>query len=792
MERTWGLTGPAIDEPSLDSPPVSASSTSSASTFVSEITFYARHHQNPNQHDIYSPEEDVKQATKGSGWSPPSSKVFSSWRPCVRIWNRRRWRTVQKWAWVVSLALVLILGAYIVVVAQWQGHIIDTTGQEEGRTEQHSSGANGHIPDYLLFKGDKTPPPPQQGHVVNNDGPTSAQVPPTSPDASNNTTNIWLRPDEPMNIYPDEDEDEAAESASFVSWLTQAFTPFMEQSRMKNKGRPSQQAAAQTPMNQETFPREPVRYFTYMPYAGFSNQFYGLLRAVHIAKRLNRTLLLPPITSSNHDLSRRNQAWSEFFDLDEFQAKIGVRVIEYHDLRDKGGFRGPTGVRESGTSLGGYWVPPHLTADPNNDKRYGRPLETPPKGAPKDHIHTEGYQHSLGTGTGSVDMSFPCHVTCGFGSKRSLDYTAKGFMRQWGFEVKKLTLPTIAMSKNATDNANLPETLRTKALPMDQTRDYDRIMQALEHETLRDEPFLCITNTYKIQIPRGPEEVGIGSSEFSEFGQFLKFQPKVVQFVNEYLEKVLGKSPESRVVYPKNTFWITPSASVPLPTPGSPPTPIDKQPVDPVTVPPPVPVQQSPQNPKPVPPIHRPTDPNVNQGSESLPSSGTTIPSLVSARQEHPIKHTYFMLHIRRGDFEEYCKDTFDGVKLTQCLPTNERYVEVVRQLQQRARRAIADGGSPKKIPVFVATNENTPEKLQELRELGLLAGDPLDEGEEWRVMDHTEMQTVARLGSFGPQVFDQIAMSEAEAVLGVKMSTFSRVAGYRQRDWHGRRILYV
>ncbi|KAF9212775.1 hypothetical protein BGZ59_006331 [Podila verticillata] len=646
--------------------------------------------------------------------------------------------------------------------------------------------------DYLLFKDDKTPSPPQQGHVVDNGGPASAQAPLTSPEASNNTTNIWLRPEEPMDVYPDEDQDEAAESASFISWLTQAFAPSMEQSRMKEKGGPFQQAAAQTPMNQETFSQAPVRYFTYKPYAGFSNQFYGMLRAMYIAKRLNRTLLLPPITSSNHDLSRRNQAWSEFFDLDELQAKTGVRVIEYHDLRDKGGFRGPTGVRESGSSLGGYWVPPHLTADPNNDKRYGRPLETPPKEAPKDHLLTEGYQHSLGTGTGSVDMSFPCHVTCGFGSKRSLDYTAKGFMRQWGFEIKKLTLPTIAMSENATDNANLPETLRTKALPIDQTRDYERIMQALEHETLRDEPFLCITNTYKIQIPRGNEIVGIGSFEFSELGQFLKFQPKVVQFVNEYLEKVLGKSPESRHVYPKDTFWIPSYASVPLYTPDSPPTPIDKQPVDPMTLPPPVPVQQSPQDPIPVPPIHPLTDPKVNQGSESLPSSGSTVPSLVLARQAHPIRHTYFMLHIRRGDFETYCKETFDGIKLTRCLPTNEKYVEVIRELQQRARRAIRDGGSSTKIPVFIATNENEPEKLQELRKLGLLAGDSLDEGEEWRVFNHAEMQTVARLGSFGPQVFDQIAMSEAEVVLGVKMSTFSRVAEYRQRDWHGRRILYV
>ncbi|KAG0022889.1 hypothetical protein BGZ81_008340 [Podila clonocystis] len=575
-----------------------------------------------------------------------------------------------------------------------------------------------------------------------------------------------------MNIYPDEDEDEAAESSSFVTWLTQAFAPFMEQSKIKNRG---EQGTFSAPSGQE-ITHEPVRYFTYNPYAGFSNQFYCMLRAMHIAKRLNRTLLIPPITSSSHDVSRRNQAWSDFFDLDEFQAKTGLKVIEYHDLRDKGGFRGPTGVRESGTSLGGYWVPPHLIVDPNNDKRYGRPLETPPKemSLQEKQIHSEGYQHSFGTGIGSVDMSFPCHVTCGFGTKRSLDYTAKGFLRQWGFELKKLTLPTVAMSANATDNANLPESLQTKALPMDQTRDYDRIIQALEHETLRDEPFLCVTNTYKIQIPRASEVLGIGSSEFSEFGRFLKFQPKVVQYVDEYLETVLGKAPESRVLYPKDTFWIPPPMPATSPSPTPPPLP--------------VPVQQSHQEPIPALLGYPPAESNALSASNT-----TTLPVVVSTLQEHPIRHTYFMLHIRRGDFETYCKDMFDDLKLKQCLPSNEIYVELVRELQHRARKATVDGEKPTKIPVFVATNEKSPEKLQELRKLGLILHPGESEaGEEWKVMNHTELQTVARLGPYGPIVLDQILMAEAEAVVGVRMSTFSRVADYRQRDWYGRRVCYV
>ncbi|KAG0090634.1 hypothetical protein BGZ92_002537 [Podila epicladia] len=639
---------------------------------------------------------------------------------------------------------------------------------QEDVHEQHFSGATvgGYIPDLIVFKDHKPPHAPQGGHAnKGGSGNNSAQVPLSSSGVLSGTTKTSLRQGEFMDIYPDEDEDEAAESTSFITWLTQAYTPFMEQSRINNKGVSSQQVAS-APSSQETT-HEPVRYFTYQPYAGFSNQFYCMLRAMQIAKRLNRTLLIPPISSSSHDVSRRNQAWSDFFDLDEFQAKTGLKVVEYYDLRDKGGFRGPTGVRESGTSLGGYWVPPHLIADPNNDKRYGRPLKTRPKrkSLKGDQMHSERYQHSFGTGAGAVDMSFPCHVTCGFGTKRSLDYTAKGFMRQWGFEFKKLTLPTIVMSENATDNANLPESLRTKALPMDQTRDYDRIIQALEHETLRDEPFLCITNTYKIQVPRGPEDLGIGSVEFTEFGQFLKFQPKLIQVVDEYLEKVLGKAPESRVSYPKDTFWIH------LPPPPSL-VPVDRPPMDAMAPPVPVP-SQPPQEPS--------TDSDV-QGP----------PVVVSARQEPLIKHTYFMLHIRRGDFETYCKDKVDVLQRAWCLPTNERYLEIVRELQTRNRNETVNGVNATRIPVFVATNESAPEKLQELRELGLQVLPGEQDGEEWRVINHMELQTVERLGPYGPVVLDQVLMAEAEAVLGVKLSTFSRVAEYRQRDWYGRRIMYV
>lgn len=43
------------------------------------------------------------------------------------------------------------------------------------------------------------------------------------------------------------------------------------------------------------------KYLLYLPYEGFTNQLYSLLRAMFLAKQLNRTLLVPPIYSSVHD-----------------------------------------------------------------------------------------------------------------------------------------------------------------------------------------------------------------------------------------------------------------------------------------------------------------------------------------------------------------------------------------------------------------------------------------------------------------------------------------------------------
>ncbi|KAG0344797.1 hypothetical protein BG004_004162 [Podila humilis] len=125
--------------------------------------------------------------------------------------------------------------------------------------------------------------------------------------------------------------------------------------------------------NEKAIHTAPI-YMTYLPAEGLSNQFFGMLRAIMLAKSLGRTLVLPPITSSRHNQDlHQNQPWSAFFDLPTFTYLTGVQLIEMKDLRE-----------------------------PELDSTKTEPLE--------------------------------CHVAFGVGSLRALDDTAKQFLEQWKFE----------------------------------------------------------------------------------------------------------------------------------------------------------------------------------------------------------------------------------------------------------------------------------------------------------------------------------------------------------------------
>ncbi|KAF9578585.1 hypothetical protein BGW38_005545, partial [Lunasporangiospora selenospora] len=89
-------------------------------------------------------------------------------------------------------------------------------------------------------------------------------------------------------------------------------------------------------------------YVTYLPYGGLAHQFSAMLRAIWLAKALDRTLVLPPMTRTRPDYSDSNdpndhsptpgghrrhvdlyqQKWSDYLDLSTFIDLTGVKVVE--------------------------------------------------------------------------------------------------------------------------------------------------------------------------------------------------------------------------------------------------------------------------------------------------------------------------------------------------------------------------------------------------------------------------------------------------------------------------------
>ncbi|KFH64658.1 hypothetical protein MVEG_09390 [Podila verticillata NRRL 6337] len=79
--------------------------------------------------------------------------------------------------------------------------------------------------------------------------------------------------------------------------------------------------------------KAPGRFFTYLPLGGGNNQFTALQKAALLAKDMNRTLLLPPISPNQHVKTWAGPAYSEFYNLDQFIRLSGIYVLEWHAIK---------------------------------------------------------------------------------------------------------------------------------------------------------------------------------------------------------------------------------------------------------------------------------------------------------------------------------------------------------------------------------------------------------------------------------------------------------------------------
>ena len=399
-----------------------------------------------------------------------------------------------------------------------------------------------------------------------------------------------------------------------------------------------------------------TKYMTYLPYAGLTNQFYGMLHAIMIAKSLGRTLILPPITASSHDKSEQNQPWSDYFDLDTFMQLTGVEVVELKDLRRADRF--------------------------------------------------------------SAIESLSCHITCGFGSLRPLDFTAKEFLKQWKFDLSMNQLEI-------------------------ETTEFNELVPALRSQ--ENEQMLCITNGYKIAVPK--------KDEWDLYGRYFYFNPVVDRFFSTALDKLSARNQQQQQqrLYKSEQDRNQQQQEESL-GPDE-----EKQ-------------QQH----------HNDFDQRVDTNDQPYEhmNSALTADTRHYNNNNNINSHnaaapgSYISIHARRGDFIDYCQQQFPHA-LSSCLPTTQ-------ELASRLNDLLVSDPSLRGLPVYVSTDEDRSEKLAEFRSMG------------WQVLEDSFLGASERLGVFGPMMMDQVFMAQAQTLIGVRTSTFSRVGVYRQEDWYGRRAFLM
>ncbi|KAF9972204.1 hypothetical protein BGZ73_004707 [Actinomortierella ambigua] len=235
-----------------------------------------------------------------------------------------------------------------------------------------------------------------------------------------------------------------------------------------------------------------TQYLTYLPYAGIANQFYGMLRALMLAKALGRTLIIPPITASSHDKPGRPQPWSTYFDIGTFTYLTNVKVVEMQDLKN---------------------LPIITEQSPSVEQEQG--ATGGPDGKKTIYDHNSQLLPAL--------EPLSCLQTGGFGSRRPLDFTAHEHLRQWGFDL------TMYSSEYSSE---LDVERLAKSIQEDERNQQQQLWKnsGAEASPAPSRQLLCITNAHKISVPKG--------SEWDQYGRHFYFSPALERFYVSVMDKL--------------------------------------------------------------------------------------------------------------------------------------------------------------------------------------------------------------------------------------------------------------
>ncbi|KAF9182637.1 hypothetical protein BGZ51_004523 [Haplosporangium sp. Z 767] len=216
----------------------------------------------------------------------------------------------------------------------------------------------------------------------------------------------------------------------------------------------------------------------------------ALENAAYVALRLNRTLILPPITTNSHDKYNSNQRWSEFFDIPRFTALTGVQVVEWNDIR---------------------------------------PLTKEQIAVGKRQVHLGGKSFPLWD---SLAANLTCQVIYGFGDSERLHTTELTFSRQFLFR------PTFV--RPPPRNPKMPIFSRLKIGAKDNTNLEDIVTfdDLLDRYEGNQEQLLFLSHTFKLKDP-------IGGRSWEAVGKHLHFLPKVTDYATRLIRHRAPEAGES-------------------------------------------------------------------------------------------------------------------------------------------------------------------------------------------------------------------------------------------------------
>ncbi|KAG0046451.1 SPT3 Dosage dependent suppressor of Ty-induced promoter mutations-like protein [Gryganskiella cystojenkinii] len=593
----------------------------------------------------------------------------------------------------------------------------------------------------------------------------------------------WEEDDTPQEAYVDMWSESSAESLSDEDYL-ELEDDYVVQQRNRQQSSQSGSISSSSTLQSRLDPS--TKYMVYLPSGGLTFQFYGMLRALMLSKSLGRTLILPPITASGPQgsSSRSSQSWSDFFDLDTFMYLTGAKVKELKDLREL----------------------------------------SPSRAGSSERLR--------------------CHITCGVGSLRPLDYTAKEFLRQWKFDLS----------------------LDTSLVEATTSTGFNGLVQSLRVQDENEPSLVCITNAFKVDVP--------AREDWDLFGRYLYFTPRIQKYFAG-LVQALGNglsssSPTSATVrswqelmhaqrkYVNDQGETPARAKAPLYH-----NELDNLQDSAVTVDKTklIDFQNREKSSSASDGSHNSDDNNIsnNNNGDDISNESTTYNDYYLNHNTYanskvtPPLGPFIAIHVVRGtEFSEYCQIHYPpqqrrlfqqhqiASSFSSCLPTAQELalkLHSTQVLNPQLRGLpvyviISSSSTSSSVTTTPSTSSTlypnsdgnlssttifededdgsnnelfSTQQVQQDQSQDERRGDNMDEnyqeeedeGEEdglqremdefralgWHVLDHQKMGTRSGLGLFGARMIEQMFMARAQVLIGVRASSEARIGAYRQED---------